>query len=118
LPKLSAGKTVLKNRRINVLFLAFLIFKTLFHPILFCFRFLGFLRQWLFCRRETDGVFAYLSNWSKFPFRCGVGYSVWMFENVLPVRVCTFGNFPVYVLFPVLLIAFLPDWSVFFGIQI
>ncbi|MDR0611093.1 MAG: hypothetical protein LBG58_13355 [Planctomycetaceae bacterium] len=118
LPKLSAVKTVLKNRITPVLALAFLIFKTLFRSVSFCFRFLGFFRRRLFCWRETNGVFAYLSKLSKFPFSCGVGYSVWMFGNVLPVRVCTSWNFPVCAVFPVLLIAFSPDLSAFFRIQI
>jgi hypothetical protein len=118
LPKLSADKTVLKKRMTYVLFLAFLIFKTLFHPVLFYFRFLGFFRQSFFCWCKTNGVFAYLSNLSKFPFRGGVGYSVWKFGSVLPVRVCTLGDFPACAMFPVLLIAFSPDLSAFFGIQI
>jgi hypothetical protein len=36
-------QTILKKRTNDNLFLAFLIFKTLFQPVLFCFRFLEFL---------------------------------------------------------------------------
>lgn len=46
--KLSVGKTVLKTQTNGDLLLAFLIFKTLFCSVLFCFRFFGFLCRWLF----------------------------------------------------------------------
>jgi hypothetical protein len=114
LQTLSTGKTVLKKRMPNILSLA-LIFKTLFHPILLCFRFHVFFRQWSFCRSKTNEIFACLL---KFLCRHGVGYSVWMFGNVLPVKVCTSMDFPVCAMFPVLLIVFLLDLSAFLKIQI
>jgi hypothetical protein len=55
---------------------------------------------------------------SKFLFRRGAGYSVWIFGNVVPVRVCTSVEFPVCAMFSVLLIAFSPDWSALFRIQL
>jgi hypothetical protein len=113
--KRSTGKIVLKKWMANVISLAFLIFKTLFRPILFCFRLHGFFRQYFFWWNETDEIFACLS---KFPFRCGVGYSVWMFGNVLPIRVCTSVDFPVCAMFPVLLIAFRLIGPLFSGFQI
>jgi hypothetical protein len=113
--QLATEKTVLKKRMTKVISLAFLIFKTSFRPVLFCFRLHRFLRQCFFCWSETDEMFVCLP---KFLFRCGVGYSVWMFGNVLPIKFCASLGFPVGAMFPVLLIAFSPDLSALFRIQI
>jgi hypothetical protein len=113
--KLSAGKTVSKKPMNDGLSLAFLIFKTLFHAVLFCFRFFGFLCKRLFC---WQGIIEIFSFQSKFLFRRGVGSSVGIFVNVLPLRISTAGFLPVCAMFPILLIVFLPDWFAFFGIRI
>jgi hypothetical protein len=118
--KLSAGKTVSKKPMNDGLSLAFLIFKTLFHAVLFCFRFFGFLCIGFLCKRLFcwQGIIEIFSFQSKFLFRRGVGSSVRMFVNVLPLKVGTAGFFPVCAVFPALLIVFLPDWFAFFGIRI
>jgi hypothetical protein len=113
--QLSPGKTVLKKRMTKVISLAFLIFKTLFRPVLFCFRLHRFFRQCFFCWSKIDEMFVCLP---KFFFRRGVGYSVWMFGNVLSIRVGASLFFLVGAMFPVFLIAFLLDLSALFGIQL